>query len=103
MKTLNHLISNPNEGTSRFFYHCIAKTIKDYESETVGGAPQLVGLFRKDPGIIFGILDNGDRYVLGKKIDFSPNVLNIQWRNSNFKRVNPETMKLIDGAQAQPF
>ena len=99
----NSLQSNPNNGTSRFIYHCLSKTIKDYASPTVGGIPQLVGLFREGPGIIFGIIEGEERYVLGKKICFVPKCLNIQWRNCNFERVNPKTMRLKEGAQAQPF
>lgn len=94
---------NPNEGTSRFYYHCIAKTIRDYSSPTVGGIPQLVGLYRKGNGMFFGIIENGERYILGKHINFHSSYLQIQWRNSNFERVNPETMILQEGAQAQPF
>lgn len=94
---------NPNEGTSRFYYHCIAKTIRDHSSPTVGGVPQLVGLYRKGNGLFFGIIEHGKRYVLGKELKFHPNCLQIQWRNCNFERINPETMILKDGAQAQPF
>lgn len=94
---------NPNEGTSRFYYHCIAKTIREHSSPTVGGIPQLVGLYRKGNGSFFGIIENDKRYVLGKELNFQPNCLQIQWRNSNFERVNPKTMLLEDGAQAQPF
>lgn len=94
---------NPNEGTSRFCYHCVAKTIKEYESSTVGGAPQLVGLYRKGNGVFFGIEYNGERYILGKRANFMPEHLHIEWRNSNFERINPKTLKLQEDAQAQPF
>lgn len=94
---------NPNEGTSRFCFHCIAKTIKDYESPTVGGAPQLVGLYRKGNGIIFGIEYERKRYILGKQTIFMPEDLHIEWRNCNFERIDPRTLKLQEGAQAQPF
>ncbi|MCM1076730.1 MAG: hypothetical protein NC411_05155 [Bacteroides sp.] len=94
---------NPNEGTSRFYYHCIAKTIKECSSHTVGGVPQLVGLYRKGNGLIFGIVEDGNRYVLGKHLDYRPDCLQIQWRNSNFEIVNPETLILQEGAQTQPF
>lgn len=94
---------NPNEGTSRFCFHCVAKTIKDHDSPTVGGAPQLVGLYRKGNGIIFGIEYERERYILGKRTNFMPEYLHIEWRNSNFERINPKTLKLQEGAQAQPF
>lgn len=94
---------NPNEGTSRFCFHCVAKTIKDYESSTVGGVPQLVGLYRKGNGIIFGVEYKGKRCILGKPTSFMPKYLHIEWRNSNFERINPKTLKLQEGAQEQPF
>ncbi len=94
---------NPNEGTSRFCYHCVAKTIKEYESPTVGGVPQLVGLYREGNGVFFGIEYEGGRYILGKRANFMPEHLHIEWRNSNFERINPKTLKLQEGAQAQPF
>lgn len=99
----NQLKCNPNEGTSRFCFHCVTKTIKDYESPTVGGVPQLVGLYRKGNGIIFGIEHDGKRYILGKKVNLMPEYLHIEWRNSNFERVNPKTLRLQEGARVQPF
>ena len=94
---------NPNEGTSRFCFHCVVKTIKDYESPTIGGAPQIVGLYRHGNGIIFGIEYDGERYILGKRTNFMAEHLHVEWRNSNFERINPKTLKLQQGAQAQPF
>lgn len=94
---------NPNEGTSRFCFHCVAKTIKEHESPTVGGVPQLVGLYREGTGKFFGIEYEGERYILGKRINFMPEYFHIEWRNSNFERINPKTLKLLEGAQAQPF
>lgn len=94
---------NPNEGTSRFCFHCVAKTIKEYESSKVGGPPQLVGLYRKGNGIIFGLEYNKKCFILGKCVKYMPQYLHIEWRNSNFERINPETLKLQEGAQAQPF
>lgn len=94
---------NPNDGTSRFYYQCLSRAIKDYECPTVGGVPQLVGIFRKGAGIVFGVIEENSHFVLGKRVDYSPKCLHIQWRNSNFEIVNPETMKLQEGAQAQPF
>lgn len=94
---------NPNEGTSRFCYHCVAKTIKEYESPMVGGVPQLVGLYRKGNGVFFGIEYNGKRYILGKRTNFMPEHLHIEWRNINFERIDPKTLKLQEGAQVQPF
>ena len=96
--------------TSRNVYNCFARTLdeaanhpEDSNLNMVGGSPQLVGLYRQGKTQIYGIVKNGERYIQGRKVEFSPNLSRIEWRNDNFERVNPETMKLMTGAQPQPF
>ena len=98
------------QNTSRNVYNCFSHTIdeaskypKDRNLCMVGGAPQLVGLYRKSGTKLFGIVKNGERYIQGRRVDFNPCLNNIEWRNDNFERVNPQTMELLNGAQPQPF
>ena len=44
-----------NQSRNRFRFQCVEKTIKEHESPTVGGVPQLVGLYREGTGKFFGI------------------------------------------------
>lgn len=89
----------------RGVYHCVSETIGTIDKNDVGGVPQLVGIYRGllTP-IIFGIIKGGKRYLDGKEFLGDISLLdNIEWRNDNFERVNPYTLKLKEGAQAQPF
>ena len=90
---------------SRGVYHCLSETIETVEKNDIGGVPQLVGIYRGlQTPTIFGIIKNGKRYIDGKEFLGDITLLdNIEWRNDNFERVNPYTLKLHEGAQAQPF
>lgn len=96
--------------TSRNVYNCFARTLdeaaknqEDVNLKMVGGSPQLVGLYRRGKTQIYGIIRNSERYIQGRKVEYSPNLSKIEWRNDNFERVDPQTMKLMTGAQPQPF
>ena len=89
----------------RGVYHCVSETIETIDKNDVGGVPQLVGIYR---GLlvptIFGIIKNGKRYLDGKEFLGDTSLLdNVEWRNDNFERINPYTLKLKEGAKAQPF
>lgn len=103
--------SNVNEQyTSRNVYNCFSKAVeeckhhpKDKKLSMVGGCPQLVGLYRGGKTQLYGIIKDGERYIHGRKVNYSPSLNNIEWRNDNFERVDPETMTLLAGAPPQPF
>lgn len=95
--------SKHNEhGTSRGVYQCLVKTIKNINDPFTGGAPQIIGLYRIRNSILFGSVLNEKLYIYGKECVEIVNSGNIEWRNENFERTNPETKKIIDGAQRQP-
>lgn len=95
--------------TSRAVYHCIYETLSTTEEWTVGRIPQIVGLYRKFNCKFFGVVNNGKRYHFDdggiKEIgDADLNQLShVEWRNENFEVTDPYSMKLMEGAQAQPF
>ena len=96
--------------TSRNVYNCFTCAVDAAASHpdsiiknTVGGVPQLVGLYRKGNTQLFGIIKNDERYIQGRRVSYNPCLNNIEWRNDNFERIDPETMKLLSGAQPQPF
>jgi hypothetical protein len=91
-----------NYGTSRAVYHCLVQTLKETKDPGTGGLPQIIGLYRIGNARVFGIVEEDKMYIHGKKILEGLDSLKIEWRNENFERVNPETMKLFDGAQRQP-
>ncbi|MEE3147961.1 MAG: hypothetical protein VX319_07795, partial [Bacteroidota bacterium] len=53
--------------TSRAVYHCLDQTLKTIKDKETGGLPQIVGLYRINNAQLFGIIENGIRYVYGKE------------------------------------
>ena len=68
-----------------------------------GGLPQIVGLYRVKNSRLFGIVKNEKKYIYGKESYEDINSERIEWRNENFERMNPETLKILSGAQKQPI
>lgn len=92
-----------NYRTSRAVYHCLYRTLKDIKDQQTGGLPQIVGLYRNKNARLFGIVENKKKYIYGKESSEDINSLGIEWRNENFERINPETLKILEGAQRQPI
>lgn len=88
--------------TSRAVYHCLYKTLKNIKDPQTGGFPQIIGLYRIGNARMFGIVENDKKYIFGKESSENINSISIEWRNENFERVNPETLKIFEGAQRQP-
>ncbi|WP_353100852.1 hypothetical protein [Myroides odoratus] len=91
-----------NKKTSRALFHCFTDTLSDIKDKFCGGAPQLVGLYRKDNAISFGIIYNKKRYFQGVQVDNLSNFEKIEWRNELFEVCDGQTMKIKDKAQKQP-
>src|ERR1051326_4675762 len=51
-----------------------------------GGAPQLVGIWRKGPAQNFGIIWQGRRYLAGLEVSQENSLNNLQWFNELFER-----------------
>ena len=93
-----------NSDTSRNAFHCFSYTLSNIKCCSCGGAPQLVGLYRKpnSSGKHFGIIYNGQRYFLGSPIQ-TAQYQNIEWRNELFELVDGETMVIFEDAERQPI
>jgi len=91
-----------NGKTSRALFQCLSHSLLEIKDLQCGGPPQLVGLYNKFNGRKFGIIYQNKRYFLGKEIDKSEIINNIEWRNELFERCDGETIKILDGAQKQP-
>ncbi len=94
----------PNRDTSRSVFHCFCDTLFNIKDKRCGGAPQLVGIYRKpkSPAITFGIIRDRRRYFLGARIDDDVDFGSVQWRNDLFERCDGCTMKKLPKGQAQP-
>lgn len=107
VKPLEERLSHPllqKDLYSREICHYLADTIENNEEFSVGGIPQIVGLYR---GIavpqVFGFVKDGKSYLFGNEVDASQCDSSIAWRNTDFEIIDPNTLKLKEGAQAQPF
>lgn len=88
--------------TSRAVYHCLYRTLKTIKDPHTGGYAQIVGLYRNKNARLFGIIENDKKYIFGKESSEDINSTRIEWRNENFERANPKTLKILEGAQRQP-
>lgn len=91
-----------NYRTSRAVYHCLSETLKDIKDPRTGGLPQIVGLYRIENMRLFGIVEDEKKYIYGKESSENINSKSIEWRNNDFERIDPETLKIFEGAQRQP-
>lgn len=91
-----------NGKTSRAIFQSLCHTLFKMENQKCGGAPQLVGLYNKFNGKRFGIIFEERRFFLGKEIENSEIINNIEWRNELFERSDGRSLKILDGAQKQP-
>lgn len=101
---LDRYQKGPDHGTSRCLFHCFCDTLFNIKDDRCGGAPQLVGIYRKPDsgGIAYGVIKDGKRYFLGAYVGNSVCHAGVEWRNDLFERCDGTTMKRIDGAQKQP-
>lgn len=101
---LHRYQKGPDRGTSRCLFHCFCDTLFNIKDARCGGAPQLVGIYRKPDsgGIAYGVIKDGKRYFLGAFVDKDVSHHGVEWRNDLFERCDGATMKRVPGAQKQP-
>ena len=94
-----------NKDTSRNVVHCFIETLKSQTDSCCGGAPQIVGIYRKPNtnGQYFGVVYNNKRYFAGSEVPAGSRYTNIEWRNECFERCDGKNKKRIEGAQRQPY
>ncbi len=90
--------------TSRYVYQAFVDALSSTSVKTCGGAPQLVGLFRKPYtyGLNYGIIYQGNRYMLGMKIPKEASFSNVPWHNDLFEICDGESLKRMPDAMKQP-
>jgi len=90
-------------GTSRNIYQCFSHLLLDENDQYFGGAPQLVGLYRKPNtmGFAFGLVHNRKRYYNGLNIGNVISQERINWRNKYFEICEGKTKQRIPGSQIQ--
>ena len=93
----------PDSGTSRSVFHCFCDTLFNIKDKHCGGAPQLVGIYRKpeSSAVAFGIIKNKQRYFLGAPVNNDVEYSAIEWRNDLFELCDGKTMNKFEQAQKQ--
>ena len=93
---------NAQGRTARGVFGSFCEAISSGEDPRSGGPPQLVGLYPRGVGKLFGLIIDGQRYLAGAAVSDDANVDQFEWRNNLFERMDPRTMVRLDGAQPQP-
>jgi len=80
--------SSSQGGTSRAVFRAFCDAIQSGDDPFTGGAPQLVGLYRKGGGRFTGIVWKNRPFLFGLPIelDVAATATDIEWRNSIFER-----------------
>lgn len=99
----NRYQEGPNKSTSRNVFHCFIDTLMNIQTNQCGGAPQLVGIYRKPLSSArnYGIIYGNKRYFLGMEIPDNASFGMIEWRNELFELCDGATKAKIVGAASQ--
>ncbi len=89
------------KGTSRAVFSAFCDSLNSGIDPLTGGAPQLVGIYRKGCAKNFGIIFNEQRYLFGLPIE-DENLKSVEWRNCLFEISDPYTKQRQNTAQVQP-
>ncbi len=87
--------------TSRAVFSAFCDAVRSGKDPYSGGPPQLVGLYRKGPGLTLGIVTRTGPHIFGLPIDPASSAVaaSAEWRNELFERVGADGTLLVD---AQP-
>lgn len=91
--------------TTRFIFHSFIISLENMTDPYCGGAPQLVGIYRK-PGkgaFSYGIIHNDERYYNGMRINNCTEINEIEWRNKYFEICDGKTKKRKANATIQCY
>lgn len=92
--------ASDSAGTSRAAFGAFCDGLEGGDDPRSGGAPQLVGLYRKFNGLMFGVSWHGQNYVSGAPVpeDVAQQLHGLEWRDTLLQRVTAER-ELVLGAQ----
>lgn len=90
-------------GTSRAVFQAFCTMLEEGKDPLVGGAPQLVSLFREGQGRPHGIVWNGDAWMGGLRLGKGDFRTAIEFRDACFQRCNSNSLTLLADAQPQPL
>lgn len=88
---------SPGKGTSRSMFSSLCMSLKNGGDPQSGGAPQLVGMYRKGNAKTLGVVTSQGAFFQGVPFDAHPGST-VEWRDELFRRVNSKGV-LLDGAK----
>jgi hypothetical protein len=97
----NDWLGTSAAGTSRAAIWTFCDALQSGKDTFSGGAPQLVGIWRKGPAQTFGFLWHGRRYFSGLEVSDTAQFSNVNWFNHFFERCDGSTRKRLSDAQRQ--
>jgi hypothetical protein len=86
-------------GTSRAVFSAFCDHVASGTDPSTGGAPQLVGLYRKGPAVTFGMVWKGRRFLSGAEVVGVLNPSALEWRDELFQRCDPLTLNVVEAGQ----
>jgi hypothetical protein len=86
-------------GTSRATIWAFCDALRSAGDPFSGGAPQIVGIWRRGPAQRFGVIWNQKRYVGGLEVPAGSACQKIAWFNELFERCDGETGERLQNAQ----
>ena len=86
--------SSSQAGTSRAVFSAFCDALRSQEDPKTGGAPQVVGLYRKGTGRCFGVVSENNKFILGLLIDHNPDDSLVEWRNTLFERCGSDGKRI---------
>lgn len=93
--------SSAQGSTSRAVFGAFCDALKMGGDPLSGGEPQLAGLTLQGSGQILGFCTEHEAYIFGSPVERTDALMSLEWRDSAFQRIDPRTLKLVEGAQRQ--
>lgn len=90
-KFADRWVGSSAAGTSRAAMHSFTQSLRSGEDQFSGGAPQLVGLWRKGHARQFGFSWNGKPYMAGMEVPPTADFTQVDWFNHLFERCDGRT------------
>jgi hypothetical protein len=86
-------------GTSRAIFSGFCDAVMSGNDQLTGGMPQISGLYTEGPPRPLGFVEGGQLFLHGLQLPSGGPMTNIEWRDRLFQRVNPTTLRPVDGAR----
>jgi hypothetical protein len=90
------------KGTSRAAIWSFCNALHEGKDPRSGGAPQLVGIWRKGPAQAFGFWWRGTPYLSGSPVPAGSDFSRVSWFNHRFERCDGGTGRRLKDAQKHP-